>query len=165
MDNVIPSQRLRVTLIGIHDQRTNATPGGQHISATDLDVLVQIVLDLRDDELDLVLGRSGRVRDVAQGVRGAGDGLTLPRQEENDTSVRSRGVQETHLFGTVVPGQDNVNTRTGRTDRLHRRIVHLADRVCERTRRIDHALGVDGPRFVREGVLGERKRGINKRTN
>lgn len=157
MDDVISRQGLRVALVRIADQRTDSTPGGQNVSATDFNVLVQIILDLRDDELNLVLGRSGRVRDVAQGVGRAGDGLTLPRQEENDSSVRSRGIQETHLFGTVITRQDNVHTRTRSTDRLHRGIVHLADRVCERTRRIDHALGVDCPRFVGEGVLEKTK--------
>lgn len=108
--DVVTRQRLCVALVGVTDQRPNATPRGQNVSTTHLHILVQIVLDLGQDELDLILGRDGSVCDVARGIRGAGNRLALPWQEEDDATIRCGRIQQTHLVRAVVPGQDDVHT-------------------------------------------------------
>ena len=90
-----------------------------------------------------MLRRNRVVLDLARGIGGASNGVSLPRQEEDHAAVGSVGVDEAHVAGSVVAGEDNVNAGRGCNNLLDSLVVELANGVGERTGSVDNTLGPD----------------------
>jgi hypothetical protein len=140
---VVADKTLRSALVGVADKGTDTRPGSKDITTADLDLRLEVALDLVEDPVDLVLRRSGVVLDGARRIGGTSNGVSLPGQEENHTSVRGVGVNKTHVTGSVVAGEDNVSTGRGSNNLLDLLVIELADRVGERTSGVDDTLGLD----------------------
>lgn len=137
---MVADERLCVLGCGVSDEGSDTGPGGEDVLTSDLDVLGEVVSDLSQDPLDLLLlwnrvcvyrgGRVGRT----------GDGVALPRQEEDDSTIRGGWVKHTHRLGRVVVGESDVDTRRGCNDGLDRRVIELAHAIREGTGGVDDAL-------------------------
>ncbi|GKT57296.1 hypothetical protein ColTof3_04635 [Colletotrichum tofieldiae] len=132
VDEVAADEGLGVLGLGVLDERAEAGPGGEDVAPPDLDVRREVVADLVEDPLDRPLVGQRVRRDGRGLVRGAGDGVALPRQEEDDAPVGRGGVDEAHLGRAVVAGQDHVDARGRGDDGLAAGVVHPADRVSHR---------------------------------
>lgn len=64
-------------------------------------VRAEVVANLPQDEVDVVLPRDGVSRHAGGRVSGPRDGHLLPWQEEDDTSVARRWIQQTHVVRAV----------------------------------------------------------------
>lgn len=102
VDHVVPDKTLGVFGIRVLDQWSNTAPGRQDVSSSDLDIGREVVLDLVEDPLDLLFLRDGVLRDGGCGIGGTGNNVALPWEEEDDSTVGSGGVEQTHVLGTVV---------------------------------------------------------------
>ena len=150
VDQVVAHEGLGVLGLGVADQRAETGPGGQDVAAADVDVGGQVVADLVENPLDRLLIGQGVLGHGRGLVGGTGDGVALPGEEEDDAAVGGGRVDQAHLAGAVVAGEDNVHTGGGSDNVLAVLVVHLADGVGEGTGAVDDALGLDvkGARLV-----------------
>ena len=65
-------------------------------------VRAEVVADLIQDEVDVVLPRDWVCRHVSGRVGRPGDGHLLPGQEEDDTTVACRRIEQTHVVRTEI---------------------------------------------------------------
>lgn len=65
-------------------------------------VRAEVVADLSQDEVDVVLPRDGVGCHAGGRVGRPGDGHFLPGQEEDDTSVARRRIEQTHVVGAAA---------------------------------------------------------------
>ena len=148
MNNMIPGQGLGILFVRITDQRSDATPGWQHIGPSHLHVRIQIVLYLIDYKVDVFLAWRRVVGDGARRVGSARQSVFLPGQKKDDAAVRRVRVQQAHILRAVVIGQDNVNARARLTNLFRGRVVHLTYRVGVGSGGVHHALGLDLKRLA-----------------
>jgi hypothetical protein len=106
---MVADKALRCALVGVANERTDTRPSGKDITTADLDFRLEVALDLAEDPVDLVFRRNRVVLDLARGIGGASNGVSLPRQEEDHAAIGGVGVDETHVARSVVAGEDNVN--------------------------------------------------------
>ena len=139
-DEMVADETFRLGLVGVADKRTDTRPGGKDVATADSDFGLQVVLDFGENPVDLLLASDGVLVDIARSVGGSGNGVALPGKEENDTAVRGVRVNHTHVGGSVVTGKNNVDTRRRSDDLGDLLVVHLADRVGERTSSVDDTL-------------------------
>jgi hypothetical protein len=99
---VVPDETFGVLRIGITNQRSYPAPRRQHVSAPDLDIGRQVVLDFVEDPLDFFLGRNGVCGHGSGRVGRSGDDDALPWEEEDDSAVGRGRVQETEILRPVV---------------------------------------------------------------
>ena len=142
VDHVVSDQTLGVFRVGVLDQRSQTTPGGQDISTTNLDVGGEVVSDLVENPLDLLLGRNGVLLDRGGRIGCSGNNVSLPWQEEDDTSVRRGRVEKTKTLRAVVVGQGDVNSGRRGNNLLSGRLVELSDTITERSSSVDDTLDV-----------------------
>lgn len=101
VNDVVASKGLGVGLVGVGDERSDATPGREDVATSHLNIWVEVVLHLLQDEHNLVLGGSRVVRHLAGEVSRARDRVLLPRQEKDDAAVAGRWIEQTHLVWAV----------------------------------------------------------------
>ena len=69
----------------------------------------------------------------------------LPRQEENNTPVRSRRIKQTHVCRAIVIRQHNVDTSRWSAYFAHRFLIHFSNGIGEGPSCINNALGSNIP--------------------
>mmetsp|Transcript_28038 Transcript_28038/g.59555 ORF Transcript_28038/g.59555 Transcript_28038/m.59555 type:complete len:908 (+) Transcript_28038:343-3066(+) len=151
--DVIPRHLPTRRGVRIGRQRPPPSPRAEHVRPPDLHVLAQILLALLEHPPYLLLGRVGERLGVALLVGRADDDAPLPGEEEEEPAVGGVVIEESHVVGGVVAGEDDV--RPGRSlhgglDGLGRSGLLLTQRVGEGTPREYHVLGVN-----LEGVAGD----------
>lgn len=148
------------------------------IPKSTFDIRIQVILHFVQNELNFVFGGLGMVRYFARCISGTSYRLLLPRQEEYNTTIRCRRIQQAHLFGTaieleqtlsingdgrtrsrtiddspIVAGKHDMHTGAGATDFVRLRVIHLANGIGEGTGGVDHAFGFHVPFLPRELLL------------
>lgn len=86
-DEVVADEAFGLGFLGVADERADTGPGGEDVAAADGNVGLQVVLDFGEDPVDFFFAGDGVLVDVAGGVSCAGNGITLPGEEEDDTAV------------------------------------------------------------------------------
>ena len=152
-EQVVSDKTFRLGLLRVADKRTDTRPGGKNIAAANVDLWLQVVLHFLQDPLDLLLLCDWVGLDIAGRISRTGNGVSLPWQEENHTAVRGARVDQTHVGRRVVARQDNVDSRARRDNFRHLLLVHLADRVGERSSSVDDSLGLDAEFLALLAVL------------
>jgi hypothetical protein len=82
----------------------------------------------------------GSARQASKGRGRTGDDVALPRQEEDDTSVRGGGVEKTHGLGAEVGREGDVHSRRRSDNLLCGGLVELSESVREGTSSVDDTL-------------------------
>ncbi len=133
--HVIPADLPPRGGVGIARERPPSPPRAEHVAPTDLQILRQILLALLEHPLYLLLGgvrqRLGRSLLVGR----ADDDASLPGEEEEESTVARVVIEQSHVLGGVVPGQDDVRPRRPHHRRVHgsgRPVLLLPQRVRER---------------------------------
>jgi len=137
---MVTDETFRLGLIGVADKRTDTRPGGEDVTTADSNLGLEVVLDFGEDPVDLLLAGNGVLVDVARSVGGTSDGVALPGKEEDNTAVRGVRIDHTHVLGSVVTRKNNVHTGRGGDNLSDLLVIHLADRVSERTSGVDDTL-------------------------
>lgn len=109
VDEVVADEGLGVLRLGVFDEGSDAGPGCEDVASADVDVGGQVVADFLKDPFDGFLIGERVLGDGRGRVGGAGDGVALPGEEEDDSAVRGGGVDEAHLGGSVVAGEDDMD--------------------------------------------------------
>ena len=144
---MVADKTLGRTRVGVTDKRTDTGPSSKHIASANIDFWLKVTLNLLENPVNLFLASNGIPLDVTSGVCCTRNGVALPWQEEDDTTVRSVGIDETHVCRAVVARKDDVNTRARSDNFRHLLVVHFADGVGEGTGSIDDTLGLDRELF------------------
>lgn len=140
IDQVVTNEGLGVLRVGILDERPQSRPCRENVSATNSDIRREVVANFVEDELDLLLFGNRVLFNGSRSVGGTGDRVSLPGEEEDDTSVGSGRIDETDLGGSVVVGKGDVYSRSGSDDVLCRGFIELTDTIREGTGGIDDTL-------------------------
>lgn len=151
VDHVVSDKRLSVCRVGVSNQRSKTGPGGKDITSSDLDIGRQVLSDFIQDPLDLFFLGQRMLFDGRGRVRSTGDDVSLPRQEEDDSSVRSVGVEETHALWSVVVGQGDVHTGRGSHNLGDLLIVEFSESVGEWSGSVDETLSTNGVSSIYTG--------------
>mmetsp|Transcript_14990 Transcript_14990/g.27072 ORF Transcript_14990/g.27072 Transcript_14990/m.27072 type:complete len:301 (+) Transcript_14990:567-1469(+) len=145
-DDVITRHLSARGQVRIGRQGTPSTPGAQDIRSADLHVLAEVLLAFLEHPLDLLLRRVRQSLGGTLLVRGAHDDTSLPREEEEESTIGGVVIQQSHVVWGVVSGQDDVRPRCSSYGRFDRRIVLgllLAQCISERTSCEDYIVCVN----------------------
>jgi len=107
---VVSNERLSILCVGVLDERPQTRPSRQNVSSTNSDVRREVVSNFVENEFDLLLLGDRVLFDRSGSVGGTGDGVSLPRKEEDDTAIGSSGIDESDFGGCVVVGKSDVNS-------------------------------------------------------
>jgi hypothetical protein len=140
MQHMISDQSLRARSTWVPHQWPQATPGTQHITSADLNIRGQVPPHLLEDPADLLLGGTRFAFYGGRRVGGAGDGVALPGEEEDDAAVRGRRVEQTHFAGRVVVRERDVDSGGGLYDRLVCRVIEGQQDIGEGPGGVDDSL-------------------------
>mmetsp|Transcript_15973 Transcript_15973/g.31234 ORF Transcript_15973/g.31234 Transcript_15973/m.31234 type:complete len:620 (-) Transcript_15973:210-2069(-) len=155
IDDVVAGELLRVARVGvwIANERTEAVP--RRLDVRIVERFLEDAVALAENEVDVVHRRLRLVGDLALVVGGACEGGALPRQQVEHAAVLGEP-HEAHGVRRRVVGRHQVGARPGDHDVCGLRLGHLADRVGEDARGVDHLLRANVVRLAREDVLDAR---------
>ena len=132
---------------GIANEGTDARPGGEDVASSHIDLGLEVAADFFEDPVDFILAGDGVTGDFGGSVGGSCDGVALPREEEDDAPVRGRGIDEAHVGGTVVTGEDDMNAGAGCDYLFDIGVVEFADGVGKGAGSVDDAFSFNSEFF------------------
>ena len=141
---MVSNERLSILGVRIFDKRPQSRPSREDVSSTNSDIRREVISDFVEDEFDFLLLGDRVLFDRSGSVGGTGDRVSLPRKEEDDTTIGSSGIDETDFGGSVVVGKSNVNSGSGSDDVLSRGLIKLTNAVRKGSSSVDNTL--DGKR-------------------
>lgn len=137
---MVSNEGLSVLCVGILDERPQTGPGRENVSSTNSDIGREVVANFVEDEFDLLLLGDRVLFDRSRSIGGTGDRVSLPGEEEDDSTVRGSGIDETDFGGSVVVGKSDVNSGSGSDDVLSGGFIELTNSVRERSSSVDNTL-------------------------
>lgn len=139
---MIPDQSFRRRRVRVANERSEAGPGGEDVSATDFDVGGEIVTDFFEDPADFFfLGFGLLIFLYRRGcVSRSGDRVSLPWKEEDYSAIAGGGVNKSHCPWGVVVREGDVNTGGGLDDGLVLWVVECEEGIGEWACGVDDAL-------------------------
>ena len=136
-DEVVADKGLGILGFWIADQGADPRPCGEHVASPHVDVWSEVAADLGQYPIDLFFTCNWILHYVCRGICCTGNSVTLPRQEENDTSIRGSRIDKTHFRRAIETREDNMNAGTWGYNFLDCGLVHFSDGVCEGASSVD----------------------------
>lgn len=92
---VVANKRLRVFRVWVFDEWADTGPGGENIAATDIDVGGEVAADFVKNPVYFFFAGDRMRSDGCGCVCSASNCVTLPGEEENDTTVGGARIDQT----------------------------------------------------------------------
>jgi len=157
---VVPHKGLGVLCVRILYEGADSRPGSEDVAAVNSNVGGDIALDFREYPIYLLFAREWVWGYCSWCVGGAGNGVALPREEEDNASIGGVGVNKALDNSLIYVVQDATAGRVGyhplgrkvsRENDMHttawcnnflcsHALVELPDRVCEGSCSVDDTL-------------------------